>query len=322
MFAHLRRTAAFAALAAVALALVPVLIPLRGAPAAVAHAPPGRYEAIDAYVRDRMAATGTPGLAYAVVGPGGPLHRRAWGVDGNGEPVTPATPFLWGSVAKPVMATAVLALVEAGRLGLDDRVVDHLPGFRFGGPAHAAGVTVRHLLEHTSGLPPAAGYAVTDCHGSGCPRPADRLADLADLRPIAPPGAAYAYTSAARLLAGAPAPDGRASAAPYLIAVWGVTGVAVALALAVARTVFVIRRPSRAVSPPRRVAAIVGWWGVGLLPGIGLLVLGGLVPLRQVWTWTPDVFLALCAAAAAGVVLAVLRLVAAVRPRGDGRGGA
>jgi CubicO group peptidase (beta-lactamase class C family) len=506
MFPHLRRTAAFAALAAVALVLALAPVPLRGAPAAVAHAPPGRYDALDAYVRDRMAATGTPGLAYAVVGPDGPLHRRAWGVDGNGEPVTAATPFLWGSVAKPVMATAVLALVDAGRLGLDDRVADHLPGFRFGGPAHAARVTVRHLLEHTSGLPPAAGYAVTDCHGSGCPRPAGRLADLADLRPIAPPGAAYAYTSAnylvlaavveavtgrplaehlrtavlgpagmdraiadaasaaarglppghqllwgvpapiatgvddhgagygylggdlddlaafaaphlragataggravlrpetaalmrrpavltggraasyglgwrvgglpapldtavwhtggvpgysatlfllperglalvllqnlygvlhdaavmevgfgaARLLAGATAPDGRASAAPYLIAVWGVTGVAVALALAVARTVLLLRRPHPAVSPPRRVAATVGWWGVGLLPGIGLLVLGGRVPLRQVWTWTPDVFLALCAAAAAGAVLVVLRLVAAVRPRGDGGGG-
>jgi Beta-lactamase class C and other penicillin binding proteins len=187
---RLRRAVALVA------ALPLLLLPLAAGPAATAHAPPGRYAAIDDYVERRMAATGVPGLAYAVVGPGGPIHRRAWGTDGNGSPVTFRTPFLWGSVAKPVTATAVLALVDAGRLRLTDRVVDHLPEFRFGGPGHAAEVTVRHLLDHTSGIPPVAGYLVTDCLGSGCPRPAARLAALDDVRPLAPPGTAYAYTSA------------------------------------------------------------------------------------------------------------------------------
>lgn len=181
--------------AVVLIAVLPLLL-LAGASTATAHAPPGRYAAIDGYIQERMAATGVPGVAYAIVGPDGPIHRRAWGTDGNGSPVTFHTPFLWGSVAKPVMATAVLALVDAGRLRLADRVVDHLPEFRFGGPGHAAKVTVRHLLDHTSGIPPAAGYRVTDCLGSGCPRPAARLADLNGVQPLAPPGTGYAYTSA------------------------------------------------------------------------------------------------------------------------------
>src|SRR5690606_8982018 len=120
-------------------------------PLAPAHAESGPYAQIDAYVRERMKDTKTPGLAYAVVGPDGPIHRRAWGTDGRGDRVTAETPFLWGSVTKPITATAVMTLVQSGRLRLEDRVVDHLPGFRFGGPAHASKVTIRHLLEQTAG---------------------------------------------------------------------------------------------------------------------------------------------------------------------------
>ncbi|MFD3686435.1 serine hydrolase domain-containing protein [Nocardiopsis sp. NPDC058631] len=172
-----------------------LLAPVCGVPAAAAEPPDGTYAAIDAYVQRRMQETGTPGLSYAVVGPDGPLHRAAWGTDGDGAPVTPATPFLWGSVAKPVAATAVLALAEDGELGLDDPVVDHLPRFGFGGE-HARETTVRHLLAQTSGLPPSATPAVSDCRGEDCPRPADRLGALDRIDPLAPPGEEYAYTSA------------------------------------------------------------------------------------------------------------------------------
>ncbi|MFD0901900.1 serine hydrolase domain-containing protein [Actinomadura sediminis] len=170
------------------------------APVAPASAQPGPYEAIDAFVRDRMKATDTPGLAYAVVGPDGPIHQRTWGSDGNGEPVTPQTPFLWGSVAKPVAATAVMTLVQAGRLRLTDRVVDYLPDFRFGGAAHARRVTIRHLLGQTAGLPETATFKVADCLESGCPTPAERVGALNGGEPLGPPGTEYAYTSANYLL--------------------------------------------------------------------------------------------------------------------------
>ncbi|MES0832580.1 serine hydrolase domain-containing protein [Nocardiopsis tropica] len=181
---------------AAALCAALLLAPVGGAPAAAAAArdPADPYAAIDDYVQRRMEETGTPGLSYAVVGPDGPLHRAAWGTDGDGAPVTAGTPFLWGSVAKPVTATAVLALAEDGALGLDDPVADHLPEFRFGG-AHAPQTTVRHLLAQTSGLPPSSAFAVSDCRGD-CPRPADRLPALDRIRPLAPPGGEYAYTSA------------------------------------------------------------------------------------------------------------------------------
>ncbi|QKW36819.1 beta-lactamase family protein [Actinomadura sp. NAK00032] len=187
MRSRLRRAAA---------GLAALLLVLVCTPIAPAQARTDRYGDIDAFVRDRMEDAGVPGLSYAVVGPGGPLHQRWWGTDGRGDRVTARTPFLWGSVAKPVTGTAVMALVEAGRLGLDDRVTEHLPGFRFGGAAHASKVTVRHLLNQTSGLPASATFEVADCLDADCPRPAGRLRALDGVEPLGPPGTAYAYTSA------------------------------------------------------------------------------------------------------------------------------
>ncbi|WP_405803674.1 serine hydrolase domain-containing protein [Streptomyces sp. NBC_01187] len=165
-------------------------------PAASASARSDRYAAIDAYVRDRMEATRTPGISYAVVGPDGPIHQRSWGTDGQGERVTARTPFLWGSVAKPITSTAVMTLVQDGRLRLGDRIVDHLPSFRFGGAEHASRVTVRHLLNQTAGIPESATFKVADCFDADCPRPAERVGDLDDVQPLGPPGTKYAYTSA------------------------------------------------------------------------------------------------------------------------------
>ncbi|MFF1507189.1 serine hydrolase domain-containing protein [Streptomyces sp. NPDC058326] len=191
MSSPLRRAAATAA------ALLLGLLPLGEAPAA-AHSPDpaDRFAAMDTYVRERMEATRTPGLAYAVVGPDGPVHSRAWGTDGHGERVTDDTPFLWGSVAKPIAASAVMTLVQDGRLHLDDRVVDHLPTFRFGGTGHAARVTVRHLLQQTAGVPESATFEVTDCVDADCPDATGRVAALDGVRPLGPPGTTYAYSSA------------------------------------------------------------------------------------------------------------------------------
>lgn len=66
---------------------------------------------------------------------------------------SPATRFRVASHSKLFTATAIMQLVEAGRLRLDDRVADHLDWFRpSGGAAELAHVTVRNLLSHSSGL--------------------------------------------------------------------------------------------------------------------------------------------------------------------------
>lgn len=68
----------------------------------------------------------------------------------DAPPIRSDSIFLVASLTKPVVASAILRLVEQGHLTLDERVEEFLPGFGKHGK-HA--VTIRHLLSHTSGLP-------------------------------------------------------------------------------------------------------------------------------------------------------------------------
>ncbi|MEX2307349.1 MAG: serine hydrolase domain-containing protein [Pirellulales bacterium] len=65
-------------------------------------------------------------------------------------PCTPTTNFRMASVSKQFTATAVLLLVDRGQLALDDRLRQFSPGF----PPYGNDITVKHLLTHTSGVPP------------------------------------------------------------------------------------------------------------------------------------------------------------------------
>lgn len=70
--------------------------------------------------------------------------NREWGI-----PNSPATRFRIGSITKQFAAVAVLVLAERGKLKLSDPVAAHVPE----APAHWEGITLRHLLAQTSGLP-------------------------------------------------------------------------------------------------------------------------------------------------------------------------
>jgi len=90
-------------------------------------------------------------ISVAVVREGHIVYRFAAGTgrrDSTGaQAATPATAYHWGSMTKLVTATAIMRLVEQGRVSLDAPVDRYLPGF----PA-APGITVRNLLTHSSGL--------------------------------------------------------------------------------------------------------------------------------------------------------------------------
>lgn len=91
-----------------------------------------------------------PGCAVAVSRDGTVLYARGYGM-ANLEaslPNGPDTVFDVGSVSKQFTAMAVLLLVDDGKLGLDDDIRRYLPEI----PDYGSTVTVRHLLQHTSGL--------------------------------------------------------------------------------------------------------------------------------------------------------------------------
>ena len=68
------------------------------------------------------------------------------------EPVDPDGSFRIGSDTKPFVATVAMQLVGEGKLGLDDPVEQHLPGVVAGNGNDGNAITVRHLLQHTSGI--------------------------------------------------------------------------------------------------------------------------------------------------------------------------
>ncbi len=156
--------------------------------------------ALDEFVQQQSRAIGVPGVAYAVVGPGGVQHSAAFGVDGDGQEVTPRTAFLWGSVSKPVTATLAVLLARDGLLDLDATVARLVPTFTTADRDSAARITVRQLLDHTSGLP--RGLELTDRYDAGRSI-TSLLPQLADLEPVAPPGSKHAYSSLNYIVLGA-----------------------------------------------------------------------------------------------------------------------
>jgi CubicO group peptidase (beta-lactamase class C family) len=111
---------------------------------------------IDTFVSGQVQRHGIPGLALIVVEGDQIVHLGGYGkADQSGRPVTPQTPFVLASVSKPLTALAIMQLVEAGKVALDAPVQRYISEFRVADPLASQQITVRHLLQHTSGLPEA-----------------------------------------------------------------------------------------------------------------------------------------------------------------------
>ena len=114
-------------------------------------APP---EGFDARVESLREQSGAPGIAIAIVEHGETTLARGWGVreQGKSAKVDSHTIFPTGSTGKAFTVAALATLVDQGKLGWDDKVIDHMPWFRMNDPWVTAEITVRDLLVHRSGL--------------------------------------------------------------------------------------------------------------------------------------------------------------------------
>jgi D-alanyl-D-alanine carboxypeptidase len=107
-------------------------------------------DAIDAFIQSRMEKRHIPGVSVAIVRDGELVRAKGYGL-ANVElsvPATENTVYQLASVTKTFTATAVMMLVEEGKLKLDDKITALLPDL----PAAWEKVTVSHLLNHTSGI--------------------------------------------------------------------------------------------------------------------------------------------------------------------------
>ncbi len=125
-----------------------LLLPLAFSPvAASAQVSSTQIDAVFAALK----STNSPGAAVLVMHNGQPVFQRGYGVTDlrTLHPIDTKTNFRLASVTKQFTATAIMLLVHDGKLHYDDHLTDFFPGF----PSYGKAITVRNLLNHTSGLP-------------------------------------------------------------------------------------------------------------------------------------------------------------------------
>ena len=127
-------------------AIVALMVVRSGCQASTA----AQADVVDNYVRAEMTKQRIPGLALLVSRRGQVIRAQGYGL-ANVElqvPVKPETIFQSGSVGKQFTATAVMMLVEEGKIGLGDPLTKYFPD----APPSWKKVTIRELLSHTAGF--------------------------------------------------------------------------------------------------------------------------------------------------------------------------
>jgi CubicO group peptidase (beta-lactamase class C family) len=130
--------------------------------AALGSHPPSAPETVaniqelESYFDELVSYGDPPSLVLAVVKDGQPVYNRAFGMADGPKQVraTPDTIYHWYSTTKLFTAVAIFQLQEKGLLNIDDLVITYLPFFDVSYPsATSPQITIRHLLNHSSGIP-------------------------------------------------------------------------------------------------------------------------------------------------------------------------
>lgn len=147
------------------------------------------FERLDRLARMKLAAGMVPGLSIAVTGRQQLLWSGQYGcLDlAARKPVRPGTLFRLGPLAEPLVALALLRLVEEGRMDLDAPLSQYLPWAELPVFPGSGPITPHHLLSHTAGIVRRAGFS---------PEPFAEVRALRGTRAGFSPGEQYHYSSA------------------------------------------------------------------------------------------------------------------------------
>jgi CubicO group peptidase (beta-lactamase class C family) len=158
-------------------------------------APNAYVRTLEPLLEDFLRRQKIPGFAIGVVEDGRVVYERGFGVLSvkNKEPVTPRSLFHMASITKPFVATAVMKLVENGRMSLDASITTYLPYFKMA-DARAEQITIHQLLTHTSGMPDVGDYAWDrpEYDDGALER---YVRSLADLKLVFAPGERFQYSN-------------------------------------------------------------------------------------------------------------------------------
>ena len=145
-----------------------------------------------------MTEYGVPGVAFGIV-KNGQAAVKVFGVTNvdDPQPITADTVFALASISKTVTATAMMRLVEQGKLGLDDPVKKYLPDFKVADEAATRDVKIWHLLTHTPGW-----EGQLSSEDRGVQSLAFFVETMKDLPKLAAPGEVWSYNNAGFVVAG------------------------------------------------------------------------------------------------------------------------
>jgi CubicO group peptidase (beta-lactamase class C family) len=150
--------------------------------------------AVDSYVQEKLISGNIPGLSLAVIENGKLVYAKSYGYSDleSAAQSRPEQRYEIGSITKSFVAVAVMMLVQEGKLGLDDKISKYI------GPVQPSweAITVRHLLNHTSGLPEYPGPAFDALKNrSPLPTEAEMLEAAKTLGLASAPGAIWSYSN-------------------------------------------------------------------------------------------------------------------------------
>ena len=123
-------------------------------PITLVHAQTSSFEAIDTFIQDQMEDMLIPGISYGIVRDNETIYTNAFGkADNDGTAMTTQTPMILGAISKSFTSLAIMQLVEAGNLTLDQTIQSILPWFVVDDTIGSATITIEHCLYHLSGIP-------------------------------------------------------------------------------------------------------------------------------------------------------------------------
>lgn len=114
---------------------------------------------IDSVAKKQMEVFEIPGLAIGLIMNNKVVYAKGFGVQSLDSmiPISDSSLFHMASVSKPFVATAVMQLVEKGKISIDSSLDSYLPYFRMADNRYKK-ITVKHILSHSSGIPDVKDY--------------------------------------------------------------------------------------------------------------------------------------------------------------------
>lgn len=154
---------------------------------------------IDEYIKSEIESSHIPGLVLGIV-KGDEVYVKGYGkANNNGDSPTPSTPFIIGSLSKSFTALAIMQLRDRGKLNLDNPIQKYLPWFTLKDKDEASKITIRNLLNQTSGF---SLYSGLDQFAKTNKTSDDLVLDQQNIKLTQPVGSYFQYSNCNFILLG------------------------------------------------------------------------------------------------------------------------